>query len=48
MSYIIAKKLLLIFDKDRNGSVDFAEYITLHKFIMAMSKVFNGTDTVRI
>merc|ERR1712063_232627 len=42
-----AKKLLQIFDKDRNNSIDFAEYITLHKFIQAMQKAFNQTDNDR-
>jgi len=47
LHFAAAKKLLLIFDKDRNMSIDFAEYITLHKFIQAMQRAFNATDNDR-
>ena len=46
MGFLIAKKLVKVFDKDKNGCIDFAEYITLHKFIKAMQNVFNQTDRV--
>jgi len=35
-----------VFDRDRNGGIDFAEYITLFKFITAMQTAFNSTDFV--
>lgn len=37
---------MMVFDKDRNMAIDFAEYITLHKFIQAMQRAFNQTDGV--
>uniref|UniRef100_A0A6U1VFE7 EF-hand domain-containing protein n=1 Tax=Vannella robusta TaxID=1487602 RepID=A0A6U1VFE7_9EUKA len=47
LHFSAAKKLLLIFDKDKNANIDFAEYITLHKFIQAMQRAFNATDSDR-
>ena len=46
LPFDVAKKLLLVFDRDRNGGVDFAEYITLYKFITAMQSAFDLTDYV--
>lgn len=35
----VASKLVSVFDQNRRGSVDFSQYITMHKFIEHMRKV---------
>jgi len=41
----VARKLVQVFDKDRNGSIDFYEYASMHKFIAQMRQAFISADT---
>jgi len=35
-----ARKLIAIFDRDKNGNIDFYEYAALHKFLTTMQQAF--------
>jgi len=41
----VARKLVQVFDKDRNGKIDFFEYASMHKFISHMRQAFLQADT---
>lgn len=43
----VASKLVSVFDQNRRGSVDFSQYITMHKFIEHMRKAFTTADSDR-
>jgi len=43
----VAGKLVSVFDQHRRGSVDFSQYITMHKFIEHMRKAFTTADADR-
>jgi len=43
----VARKLVQVFDKDRNGKIDFVEYASMHKFISHMRQAFIAADTDR-
>jgi len=47
LGFEIALKLVKVFDKSRSGDIDMREYITLHKFIQAMTQSFMAADTDR-
>jgi len=47
LGFDTAAKLTRVFDRDRSGSIEFAEYATLHKFITSMQNAFAQTDTDR-
>jgi len=40
-------KLIRIFDVDNNGSIDFREYASLHKFLLSMQATFTSGDKDR-
>jgi len=42
-----AIKLVRIFDVDNNGSIDFREYASLHKFLLSMQSTFAQGDRDR-
>jgi Ca2+-binding EF-hand superfamily protein len=42
-----AQKLIKVFDKDRNGRIDFNEYATMHQFITRVRQAFIIADTDR-
>lgn len=42
-----AFRLIKVFDKDRNGRIDFWEYCTLHKFVLTIRNAFLIADTDR-
>jgi Ca2+-binding EF-hand superfamily protein len=42
-----AQKLVKVFDKDRNGRIDFVEYASMHKFITKVRQAFLMADTDR-
>eukprot|EP01122_Echinamoeba_exundans_P011990 TRINITY_DN4928_c0_g1_i1.p1 TRINITY_DN4928_c0_g1~~TRINITY_DN4928_c0_g1_i1.p1 ORF type:complete len:253 (-),score=50.26 TRINITY_DN4928_c0_g1_i1:67-756(-) len=42
-----AARLIRVFDKDRNGKLDFVEYCTLHKFIQVVRNAFINADADR-
>jgi len=44
----VASKLVAVFDQNRRGSVDFGQYITMHKFIEHMRKAFQTVGSPRI
>lgn len=43
----VATKLVQVFDEDRNGSLDFSEYVALHKFVGHMRQAFFAADSDR-
>ncbi|KAL6068408.1 putative Far upstream element-binding protein 3 [Balamuthia mandrillaris] len=43
----IALKLIRIFDADKNGTIDFWEYASLHKFLLHMQSLFSQNDRNR-
>jgi len=43
----VAQKLVSVFDQDRNGTVDFTEYVIMHKFIAHMRQAFMQADSDR-
>jgi len=43
----VAYKLIQVFDKDRNGKIDFFEYASMHKFITHMRQAFMSADSDR-
>jgi len=43
----VAQKLIKVFDKDHSGSIDFNEYVALHKFLMTMQTAFFAADQDR-
>jgi hypothetical protein len=45
LGFEAALKLVKVFDKDRNGRVDFFEYASMHKFITRVRYVLNRTQT---
>jgi Ca2+-binding EF-hand superfamily protein len=42
-----AKKLIKVFDKNYSGSIDFAEYASLHGFLLKMQGAFFAADQDR-
>jgi Ca2+-binding EF-hand superfamily protein len=42
-----AKKLIAVFDRDKNQSIDFNEYAVLHKFLTKMQNAFFSADKDR-
>jgi hypothetical protein len=46
LGYPIALKLVKVFDRDRNGNIDFREYVTLHMFLKLMQQAFAQCDRV--
>jgi len=42
-----AKKLIAVFDRDKNNTIDFNEYAVLHKFLTAMQNAFFNADKDR-
>lgn len=47
LGFPAAVKLIKVFDKDRNGRIDFWEYCTLHKFILTVRNAFFIADADR-
>jgi len=43
----VAKKLVLVFDEQRRGNLEFNQYITMHKFIAHMRQAFTTADSDR-
>jgi len=39
-----AKKLIAVFDRDHNGSINFQEYSAMHKFLTCMQQAFFNAD----
>lgn len=47
IGFPLALKLIKVFDKDRNGRIDFWEYCALHKFLLSVRQAFFVADTDR-
>lgn len=47
IGYVVAQKLIQVFDENRNGTIDFNEYCTMHRFISQMRQAFTNADADR-
>lgn len=47
LGIVLAIKLIKVFDRDRNGRIDFYEYCTLHKFLLTIRGAFVNADKDR-
>jgi len=45
LGIVVAQKLVQVFDRDRNGRIDFDEYASMHKFLSHMRAAFLMADT---
>lgn len=44
LGIVAAIKLIKVFDRDRNGRIDFHEYCALHKFLLTIRAAFVNAD----